>query len=113
MKRETARCSLLVVTLVIATQLFLLVPVAQAMQCGGGGQGNGNKKRTYAMRVDPDPAQPGKRGKRRGMGIVAVWPTPEGIRDAVGLAQSVIETVCAAADNPKRILKNLPEAFSS
>lgn len=72
MKRETARFSLLVVTFVLVTQLFALAPLTQAMQCGG--QGNGNKKQTYAMRVDPDPAQPGTRGRRRrGMGRNCGW----------------------------------------
>lgn len=53
MKRETTRFSLLVVTFALAAQLFIIMPVAQTAQDNR----NGNRKRTYAMRVDPGASQ--------------------------------------------------------
>ncbi|HEY0324172.1 MAG TPA: hypothetical protein VGC66_24715 [Pyrinomonadaceae bacterium] len=45
MRREAASYSLIVVTIILATQLFALVPISQSAQ--------NENKRTTSMRVDP------------------------------------------------------------
>ena len=58
MKREVTRFSMMAVVVLLVTQLYSVVPPAQAFQ-------NNNRPRTYSMRIDPN-TQPGRRRGQQG-----------------------------------------------